>query len=172
MPRSASAFRKSSPSSLPVPQPSGILRLAIISTITNRERTMTARAIAAALSAVAAFGLCASARAQNSYSFLDGAKSPVNYSLANATPQMKCTDLVRFSTTDVTIISAQLIPATNGVPEHCRVTGNILPEIAFEVNLPSSWNRRFYMNGNGGYAGERPDVPTRVALRANALRNG
>ena len=95
---------------------------------------MTARAIAAALSAVAAFGLCASARAQNSYSFIDATKSPVNYSLANATPQMKCTDLVRFSTTDVTIISAQLIPATDGVPEHCRVTGNILPEIAFEVN--------------------------------------
>jgi feruloyl esterase len=133
---------------------------------------MTARALAGALSAVAALALCTSAQAQNSYSFIDAAKSPVNYSLANATPQMKCGDLVRFSTTDVTIISAQLIPAADGVPEHCRVSGNILPEIAFEVNLPSSWNRRFYMNGNGGYAGERPDVPTRVALRANALRNG
>ena len=28
------------------------------------------------------------------------------------------------------------------------------------------------MNGNGGYAGERPDVPNRIALRGNALRNG
>ena len=118
---------------------------------------MTARALAGALSAVAALALCASAQAQNSYSFIDAAKSPVNYSLANATPQMKCADLRMLSTTDVTIISAQLMPAADGVPEHCRVTGNILPEIAFEVNLPSSWNRRFYMNGNGGYAGERPD---------------
>ena len=133
---------------------------------------MTARALAGALSAMAGLTLCASAQAQNSYSFIDAAKSAVNYSLANATPQTKCADLGRLSTTDVTIISAQLIPAADGVPEHCRVTGNILPEIAFEVNLPSSWNRRFYMNGNGGYAGERPDVPNRIALRANALRNG
>ena len=99
---------------------------------------MTARALAGALGAVAALALCASARAQNSYSFIDAAKSPVNYSLANATPQMKCADLRAFSTTDVTIISAQLIAEADGVPEHCRVTGNILPEIAFEVNLPSS----------------------------------
>ena len=133
---------------------------------------MRARALAGALSAVAALTFCAPAGAQNNYSFLDAAKSPINYSLANAMPQMKCADLRAASTTDITVISAQLISAADGVPEHCRVTGNILSEIAFEVNLPSSWNRRFYMNGNGGYAGERPDVPTRVALRANALRNG
>ncbi len=48
--------------------------------------------------------LCASAQAQNNYSFLDAAKSPINYSLANATPQMKCADLRALSTTDVTII--------------------------------------------------------------------
>jgi len=133
---------------------------------------MRARALAGALSAVAALTFCAPAGAQNTYSFLDADKSPINYSLANAMPQMKCADLRAASTTDITVISAQLISAADGVPEHCRVTGNILSEIAFEVNLPSSWNRRFYMNGNGGYAGERPDVPTRVALRANALRNG
>ena len=55
------------------------------------------------------------------------------------------------------------------MPEHCRVTGLIQPEIRFEVNLPSSWNRRFYMNGNGGFAGETSDSPPRAAIRAAAL---
>ena len=43
------------------------------------------------------------------------------------------------------------------MPEHCRVTGLIQPEIRFEVNLPTKWNRRFYMHGNGGFAGETPE---------------
>jgi Tannase and feruloyl esterase len=133
---------------------------------------MTARALAGTLIAVSALVLSGSAQAQNSYSFLDAAKSPINYSVANAKPQMKCADLRALSTPDTTIIDAKLIPAADDVPEHCRVSGNILPEVNFEVNLPSSWNRRFYMNGNGGYAGERPDQPNRAALRANALRNG
>jgi feruloyl esterase len=58
------------------------------------------------------------------------------------------------------------------VPEHCRVTGLIAPEIGFEVNLPAAWNRRFYMHGNGGFAGERMTQPNRMAARANALKNG
>ena len=43
------------------------------------------------------------------------------------------------------------------MPEHCRVTGLIAPEMRFEVNLPANWNRRFYMHGNGGFAGESAD---------------
>ena len=122
--------------------------------------------------ALATLALAAPAQAQNGYSFIDAAKSPINYSIANAKPQMKCADLRSFSDAETTIIDAQIVSAADGVPEHCRITGNILPEVAFEVNLPSSWNRRFYMSGNGGYAGERPDEPRRVALRNNALRNG
>jgi len=133
---------------------------------------MNLRIVVSTLGTVSVLLLSASVQAQNGYSFLDAAKSPINYSLANAKPQMKCADLRALSTTDMTIIDVQLIAAADGVPEHCRVSGNILPEVAFEVNLPSSWNRRFYMNGNGGFAGERPDVPARAALRANALRNG
>jgi len=47
-----------------------------------------------------------------------------------------------------------------------------LPEIRFEVNLPASWNSRFYMTGNGGYAGESLDAPQRAAGRARVLRRG
>ena len=40
------------------------------------------------------------------------------------------------ATAETTIVSARLVPAADGVPEHCRVTGLIQPEIRFEVNLP------------------------------------
>jgi feruloyl esterase len=58
------------------------------------------------------------------------------------------------------------------VPEHCRITGVIAPEVRFEVNLPAAWNRRFYMHGNGGFAGETPETGARPRYRAAALRNG
>jgi hypothetical protein len=131
-----------------------------------------ARQTACASVALVTLALGTPTQAQNGYSFIDAAKSAINYSIANAKPQMKCVDLRSLSDAETTILDAQIIPATDGVPEYCRITGNILPEVAFEVNLPSSWNRRFYMSGNGGYAGERPDEPRRVLLRNNALRHG
>jgi Tannase and feruloyl esterase len=141
----------------------------------TREATMIdiiARLTAGASIAVATLALAASAQAQNGYSFIEVAKSPINYSIANTRPQMKCAGLRSLSDAETTIIDARIVPAADGVPEHCRITGNILPEVAFEVDLPSSWNRRFYMSGNGGYAGERLDEPRRGVLRDNALRNG
>ena len=51
-------------------------------------------------------------------------------------------------------IQARVVAATADTPQHCRVTGVITPEVAFEVNLPDRWNRRFYMTGNGGLAGD------------------
>jgi len=70
------------------------------------------------------------------------------------------------------VIAATLTPAAGNVPEYCRVTGQILPEIRFEVNLPTSWNRRFYMSGNGGYAGEPLDSPMRARQREQTVRAG
>ena len=64
------------------------------------------------------------------------------------------------------------VPAADGVPEHCRVSGMIQPEIRFELNLPTKWNRRFYMHGNGGFAGEAPEFGSRPMIRANALKQG
>jgi len=40
------------------------------------------------------------------------------------------------------------------------------------VNLPNAWNTRFYMFGNGGFAGESFEAPNRVNNRAAGLRNG
>jgi feruloyl esterase len=69
-------------------------------------------------------------------------------------------------------ISARSVPAEDGAPAHCRVSGVLSPEVAFEVNLPSLWNGRLYMIGNGGLAGEAPDDPNRAAQRADALEHG
>src|SRR5207248_10288547 len=116
--------------------------------------------------------LCGAALAQNSYSFIDAERSPVRYGVASAKPVMACGSLTGLATPDTTILSAVVVPAADGVPEHCRLAGLIAPEIRFEVNLPASWNRRFYMHGNGGFAGEAPDFGYRPLYRANALKQG
>ena len=121
---------------------------------------------------LAALAFTAPAAAQNGFSFIDAAKSPLNYSHATVKPQMACRELRGLTDANTSILSAEIMAAGGGVPEHCRVSGLIAPEIRFEVNLPAAWNRRFYMNGNGGFAGESPDSPPRAALRANALRSG
>ena len=88
------------------------------------------------------------------------------------TPKITCEDLRSLTGYEFSIITATVITATEGTPEHCRVSGQILPEIRFEVNLPASWNRRRYMFGNGGFAGEPFDVDDRAASRDRALKYG
>jgi hypothetical protein len=69
-------------------------------------------------------------------------------------PVMKCSDLTGVSFgSDVKIESAKLVAATAANPEHCDVRGTIWPEDQFAVKLPTVWNSRFYMVGNGGTAG-------------------
>jgi Tannase and feruloyl esterase len=114
----------------------------------------------------------AAALAQNGYSFLDAERSGVRYSVAPAKPVMSCAAVASLATAETTIVSARVVPAADGVPEHCRVTGLIQPEIRFELNLPANWNRRFYMHGNGGFAGETPEFASRPFHRANALKQG
>jgi feruloyl esterase len=123
---------------------------------------------ALALTPLMSFG----ALAQNGYSFTDAATSAVRYGMAPARPTMTCAAVPGLATAETTIVSARVVPAADGAPEHCRVTGLIQPEIRFEVNLPANWNRRFYMHGNGGFAGENPEFGARPMVRANALKQG
>ena len=44
------------------------------------------------------------------------------------------------------------------VPEHCYVTGMIVPQIQFHVALPMAWNNRFFMPGGGGFNGTLPSL--------------
>jgi feruloyl esterase len=112
------------------------------------------------------------ALAQNGYSFIDAAGSAIQYSMAPVKPALSCAAVATLATAETTIISTRVVPAADGVPEHCRVTGLIQPEIRFELNLPANWNRRFYMHGNGGFAGEAPEFGPRPMIRANALKQG
>ena len=130
-----------------------------------------AKGVLAALALSPAF-VSAGALAQNGYSFTDAGNSAVHYGTAPARPVMTCTNVAELATAETTIVQARVVPPADGVPEHCRVTGLIQPEIRFELNLPTDWNRRFYMHGNGGFAGEAPDYGARPMVRANALKQG
>jgi hypothetical protein len=114
----------------------------------------------------------APALAQNGYSFTDAQVSAMRYSIATAKPHIACKNVQSLSSPTTTLIAAETIAAADGMPEHCRISGVIAPEIRFEVNLPAAWNRRFYMHGNGGFAGETPETGARPRYRSAALRHG
>jgi len=96
----------------------------------------------------------------------------VDYSRAEMEPRRACEALSKFHTADLAEIAAVATPATGETPGFCRITGVLSPEIAFEVALPAKWNGRFYMIGNGGFAGDALDNPGRVAQRNEALKLG
>ncbi|HTT63826.1 MAG TPA: tannase/feruloyl esterase family alpha/beta hydrolase [Bryobacteraceae bacterium] len=83
-----------------------------------------------------------------------------------------CGELRNLTDYELSVIGASLIPAAGDVPEHCRVSVLIAPQINIEVNLPTAWNGRLYMFGNGGFAGESFNAPNRVANRGRALQHG
>src|ERR1035437_5063238 len=87
-------------------------------------------------------------------------------------PAISCSDLRGLTNFGISISTAVQVAETSDVPGHCRVSGQVLPEVGFEVNLPVRWNGRLYMFGNGGYAGERFDTQSRIAIRTRALKHG
>ncbi len=90
------------------------------------------------------------------------------FSLQAAAPAIPCEDLAKRSFgKEVTLHSSALIAATDKLPEHCDVRGVIWPEAKFVIKLPTSWNDRFQMVGNGGTAGV-----ISFAAVDNALRKG
>jgi tannase/feruloyl esterase len=103
--------------------------------------------------------------------FANARTSLANYTVADSTPQKSCESLAAFKGDGIVSIQARVVPAASDTPKHCRVTGVITPEVAFEVNLPDRWNRRFYMTGNGGLAGDALDGPTSPD-RTAGLSNG
>jgi feruloyl esterase len=103
--------------------------------------------------------------------FADAASSLANYTVADTPPQRACDSLASFAGEGLVSIQARMVAATADTPPHCRVTGVITPEVAFEVNLPDRWNRRFYMTGNGGLAGDPVDTPAN-GDRTAALSHG
>jgi feruloyl esterase len=107
------------------------------------------------------------AQGGGSVQFRDWSPAP-----ATAKPVMECGRLLSLTGFDLSVISATLVPAISNAPAHCHVFLMAQPEINIEVNLPGNWNGRFYMFGNGGWAGESFDAPGRVANHARAMRAG
>src|SRR3984885_11257494 len=89
-----------------------------------------------------------------------------------AKPAMACGELRSLTSFDLYVIGAPVTPASATAPEHCRVSLMVPPEINIEVNLPTAWNGRLYMFGNGGWAGESFESPQRVTNRARGLKAG
>ena len=87
-------------------------------------------------------------------------------------PAMACKALRSLTSLDLSVIGAAVVAPSAGVPEHCRVSLMAQPEVNIEVNLPSAWNGRLYMFGNGGWAGEAFDTAGRAASRAKGLKAG
>ena len=85
--------------------------------------------------------------------------------LIAAEPVVKCSSLAAKSFGDeVKIRSAALVAAKGNLPEHCDIRGVIWPEAQFAIKLPTTWNDRFQMVGNGGTAGVITTVKDRDAL--------
>lgn len=62
----------------------------------------------------------------------------------------------------ISINAVALVPTSGSLPQYCDVQGNILTtppvvvgdeEIQFEVKMPTVWNNKFLMHGNGGNGG-------------------
>ncbi len=89
-----------------------------------------------------------------------------------AHPKAACPALHSLTGYEYSVIAADSMAAQGETPGFCRVLIQVMPEIRIEVSLPDNWNRRLYMFGNGGFAGEDLEAPNRVAHRNGALRLG
>ena len=87
-------------------------------------------------------------------------------------PQSACVDLHSLTGYEYSVLTTENFAATAQRQAFCRVLVLVQPEIRIEVALPAAWNRRLYMFGNGGYAGEKLDAPNRAAHRDAAVTSG
>ena len=114
-----------------------------------------------------AFAAALFAQGAGSIQFRDWTPAP-----PTAKPVAPCKQLLGLTSLNLSVISANLIPTSTTAPEHCQVFLMAQPEVNIEVNLPAQWNGRFYMFGNGGWAGEAFESAGRIANHARALRAG
>ena len=67
-----------------------------------------------------------------------------------------------------TVISAKIVAAERGVPELCRIDGQIAPSIGFVLKLPTAnWNGKMLMGGCGGPCGTVPNDKFDPSLARN-----
>ena len=108
----------------------------------------------------------------NGWSFMDADKSGISYRHSDTLPAMDCRKLISITDFNHSVISARRVPSTRTAPESCEVTGVITPGIQYRINMPTNWNRRLYIHGNGGYGGHSVYGNYGLADRQRALTNG
>jgi feruloyl esterase len=91
---------------------------------------------------------------------------------AQQKPVTGCPGLRSLSNNEVSVAIAALVAETPAAPAHCRVFGQVLPQVGFEVRMPAEWNGRFVMLGNGGFAGDSTDSPGRVRDYGRYMKRG
>ncbi len=116
--------------------------------------------------------MSAATSAAHSQPFANARTSQAGYVGGGLRPAAECGQIDLGGIADIVEITARIVPAEGSAPQHCRVSGVLAPEIAFEVSLPTPWNGRLYMIGNGGHAGEALDNPGRVAQVRQGLEHG
>ncbi len=87
-------------------------------------------------------------------------------------PVTGCADLRSLTSNQITVAIAVPVAETPNAPAHCRVFGQVLPAVGFEVRMPADWNGRFAMVGNGGFAGEPTDSLARAGQYARYMKLG
>ncbi|MBI3207443.1 MAG: tannase/feruloyl esterase family alpha/beta hydrolase [Candidatus Solibacter usitatus] len=109
------------------------------------------------------FFIAACAMAQNTPHIREWKPAP---SEARTKPRAGCSALESLTGYEFSVMSAE------SHASFCRVLIQVMPEIRIEVSLPDQWNRRMYMFGNGGFAGENLEAANRVANRNTAIAAG
>ena len=137
----------------------------------GRLKRRSIAATALALLALTLHGGNASASRGNAAGFTNAATSTINYSATPHSSVLSCSAMAK-TTSGGVVLTAQLIAGSAAAPEHCRITGTIPAEIGFEINLPTQWNGRLWMYGNGGFAGEDANAPKEVDSRHAGLSKG
>src|SRR5215471_7427552 len=87
-------------------------------------------------------------------------------------PNTNCADLRSMTNNELTIAITVSVPESADAPAHCRVVGQLLPTVGFEVQMPADWNGRFVMFGNGGFAGDALEARGRQLQFGRAMRRG
>jgi hypothetical protein len=84
-------------------------------------------------------------------------------SAADDADALQCSALL--STRNLTITSAELMPATDETPAYCLAKGTIAPQIRYQLQLPlpQNWNGRYLNWGDGGKDGDLDFADHRVA---------
>ena len=94
--------------------------------------------------------------------FSDWRSSSVDYSKKPHQLRLDCKSLAAWSEYPAQVLIAEHGSRHDDLPEYCDVLGHIQSNIKFRLFLPVNWNGRFFMVGNGGFAGDdllEPEYP-------------